>query len=75
LIYNISDLATLLENITKTNRVFIGQKYPLRSLVNRFGQYFKDSLHISEYGGGISPYSLVINPLFENQFEKDINKM
>jgi hypothetical protein len=73
--YNISDFATLLENITKTNRVFIGQKDSLRSLVNEFGQYFKDSLHISEYGGGISPYSLVINPFFERKLEIDINKM
>jgi hypothetical protein len=66
---------TLFENITKTNRVFIAQKHSLRSYFARFGQSFKDSLHISEYGGGISPYSLVINPLFESQLEIDINKM
>ncbi len=73
--YSINNLTTLFENITKTNRVFIGQKNSLRSYVARFGQYFKDSLHISEYGGGISPYSLIINPLFESQLEIEINKM
>jgi hypothetical protein len=73
--YSVSDFATLFENITKTNRVFIEQKHSLRSYVARFGQSFKDSLHITKYGRGISPYSLVISPLFENQLEIDINKM
>jgi hypothetical protein len=73
--HSISDFATLFENITKTNRVFIGQKDSLRLFAAIFGQSFKDSFHISKYGGGISPYSLVINPFFERKLEIDINKM
>jgi hypothetical protein len=73
--YNENKLFSLFENITKTNRVYIGQKDTLHTSLSKFGQTFENSLHISEYGGGISPYALIINPLIDSQLKRDINKL
>jgi hypothetical protein len=53
----------------------MGEKHALKALVSKFGQTLKNSLHISKYGGGITPYALILNTLIDSQLEIDINKL
>jgi uncharacterized membrane protein YcgQ (UPF0703/DUF1980 family) len=73
--YSESDYLSLFEEIKKSNRVFMGEKQALNALVSKYGQTLKNSLHLSKYGGGTTPYALILNTFIDSQLEIDLNKL
>ncbi len=40
-----------------------------------YGEEFKNSMHVSECGGGVSPYALALNELIHRQLESRLNNL
>jgi hypothetical protein len=58
-----------------SDRVIIGMKDYLEAVLAEYGEDIKSSLHISEYGGGITPYVLSLNELIDTQLESHLNNL
>jgi hypothetical protein len=72
---NQTEILNILENITKSNRVLFGQKFHLEAFKSEYSRIWNESLYISKYGGGISPYFLGLSREIDKQLESHINKL
>jgi hypothetical protein len=67
-----TEFLSICEKIKRSNRVFFGSKILLESMLAEYGE---NSMHVSKYGGEISPYVLAINKLIDSQLESQLNNM
>jgi hypothetical protein len=76
-LFNASEelLEELVAKTCSGSYAFSAQQFHLESYLIFLEKKFINSVHISKYGGGVSPYFLPIHELSNNLLETDINKL
>lgn len=73
--FNRNDLLYMFKNITTNSHVFVGQMLFLRQLKSHFNKIYSESLHVSKYGGGISPYFIPLHKRIDSKLEIQLNSL
>jgi hypothetical protein len=70
-----TEILDILENVITNNLVFDGQKFQLEAINSEYSRIRNKSVHVSEYGGGISPYFLSLSLEINKELENHLNKL